>query len=82
MFNGEQIDRLAHRIAGRLFRNGNGDDGDRLAVKQRVEGEPGERDLGGWCYSAAVDQVRIVITGAVIRLLTEGPPGQDEGGEE
>lgn len=56
------LDVLATAIVDRLFTNGFGAVADRLALKQRIQQSvrrdaAAERDLGGWCRSAAVDQV-------------------------
>lgn len=47
---------LAISIAQKLFANNFLEQGTRLAIRQ---GDPqgGEKDLGGWCFNAAVEQI-------------------------
>lgn len=54
----DEAQRLAERIAIRLFTNGAGAVADRLVLTIDT---PAKRDLGGWCFGAVVDQVRDAI---------------------
>lgn len=47
-----EAEQLAKAIAERLFVNGFGDRASRLQLRSE-----GERDLGGWCRSAAETQI-------------------------
>lgn len=52
--DGAQTRELAALIAKRLFTNGSGDRAQRLVFTVDT---PVKRDLGGWCFEAAVDQI-------------------------
>lgn len=52
---------LATRIADRLFTNGSQEHAQRLVLTLDA---PVRRDLGGWCESAAVDQIYNVLAGS------------------
>lgn len=58
---------LAEAIVDRLLTTGTGPfqaTGDRLAVKQsgNIGNLDNERDLGGWCRGAAINQVLEILT--------------------
>lgn len=52
---------LAERIVDALLTTHFGDVGTRLAIRQFIDGEARERDLGGWCRDAAIAEVRRVL---------------------
>ena len=52
---------LAERIARRLFTNGSQEVADRLVL---VKGEK-NRELGGWAYEPAVDQIVAILRSAL-----------------
>lgn len=60
-----QAERMAQRIADRLFVNGFGERAERLQLRG-VD----ERDLGGWCRKAAEDQI--------IAALLDAPASREE----
>ena len=53
---------IAEKIVEELFTNGNGDKADRIQLCQKRAGIL-ERDLGGWCRTAAVE--------AIVRVLED-----------
>jgi hypothetical protein len=56
-----QADTLARRIADRLFTSAIGEHGDRLAILNQAGLTAMEREIGGWTYEAAVQQIRDVL---------------------
>ena len=52
---------LAEKIAAALFVNGDGERATRLCLKQKQPHDGDERDLGGRCFSAAVDEINAVL---------------------
>ena len=51
--------KLAQKIAERLFTNAMG----QRATRLRLFDDPSPRDLGGWCFNAAVAQIEDVLRG-------------------
>jgi len=62
---------LATRIATRLFTNGCAEIAQRLVLTVDYPAGPGGRDLGGWCFNAAVDQIAEQLS-----LAAPAPPYQ------
>jgi len=62
--------RLAHRIAERLFTNGQGVRAARLVLT--IDGPP-KRDLGGWCEEAVVDRIVEVLGAEDLDVNDPGP---------
>ena len=58
---GPEAAQLAARIADRLFTNGGGEKAQRLVL---TVDWPSQRNLGGWCKGAVVDQITSVLLDA------------------
>lgn len=56
-----RIRELAEKIAGDLFTNGFGQEGERLVLEL-----PGKRDGGGWCKRAAIERIEKQLLEAIL----------------
>ena len=76
--------RLAELIAENLFTNGSGDRAQRLLL---MVDAPVKRDLGGWCFAAAVDRIAAQLCQARHKTAEATPKGstaedaEERGGE-
>lgn len=70
---------LAVHITDKLFRDAFDRRVDRLVLKYDRPG--GERDMGGWCFTAAVDQVEAILKKArVVPVQISEVEGEDGDG--
>ena len=64
---------LATLIAEALFYNGWGDKAVRLQLRLDDGGKGRERDGGGWCFDAAIDQIESILREAGETTMSEDP---------